>query len=677
MLPSQANARHAPSLLVCAVYTPETASVPGAGKTKPALVVVPTSTIENWCREVQRFSSLPVVKYYGSKAERQQMQADFSRPSTRKPGTVVVTSYAVAMRDAAALTRVAWQVVVVDESHRLKSTASRLKKELMAIAAAGEDPGDPVTRILLTGTPLQNDLLELWSLCNFVMPRVFSDPDSFATVYGFMALDTSQGQAQVLARQRHHSVVSKLHALLSRYLLRRTKAQVALELPSKVEVVVYCALSPLQARLSRAVLDGRLREEVTQDLRWRHEPALHGSLSCGNRPGQLRKVANHPYLFGEPPSSFGELTEGLVSASGKLRTLDVMLHQLLSEGHKVLIFSQFTRVLDLLADFLLLRREALGLPEDGYLPRIDGGQSLEQRQEAMDRFNGEGPFGAAEASRHHIALLSTRAGGMGINLTAADTVIIFDSDWNPHGDSQAEDRAHRIGQRRDVVVYRLIADCSVEVDLLRRANAKRALERIVLRDGHWQRAELDGSSSSSPKRRRSSRGAGSAPHTPSAVSAGAAEATEARRRSGRGTKRKAGSAASEGEQLGEFGALPERLLRLWLREDVRDKAGRVGGIQAAELRALLHRPLAMQAGLQQLASLQAAAHAAVGMAGHSTPTASPSSGAGAGKAAAPAHPTLKGVPVPQHLPPEGDGYTFVAHSTAGMLGELCEGGGQG
>ncbi len=568
--------------------------------------------------------------------------------------------------------------MVVDESHKLKSLASVLKRELMNIAGACESPTDPVTRILLTGTPLQNDLLELWSLCNFVMPRVFADPDSFKTVYGFMALETSAGKAAVLARQRRDSVISKLHSLLARYLLRRTKAQVALDIPCKVEAVVYCALSPVQRRLSRAILDGQLREEL-QSMQWQHQPGMHGSLSGSNRPLQLRKVCQHPYLFAEPAHAFDGDNEHLVQCSGKLQTLDKMLRQLRDDGHKVLIFSQFKTVLDILQDFLSLRRRALKLPSDGYVPRIDGEVSLDERQDAIDRFNGQGEYSSAEADKHFVALLSTRAGGQGINLTAADTVIIFDSDWNPHGDSQAEDRAHRIGQERPVAVYRLITDRSMEVDLLRRANAKRALERIVLRDGHWKLLD-----------------APAAPKTPARARAGAASSKSkpvgGSKRGRTAAKTSSASVDVAEETLGEFGALPEQLLRLWLREDVKDKQGRSGGIGDEELVALMHRPLAVAAGLLQAQRMHDVARRAVASPAASASGTEPDALAdevSVTSAGEPQTPSSAKKPrraaassqrrsakqarqpeLPSSIAPEGDGYTFVAHSSAGLLADL-------
>ena len=529
----------------------------GAGVTKPTLVVAPTSTLTNWAREVQRFAPhIPVLVHHGEKSARHEALASLmdasARPRSKAVPPVVVTSYQLAINDKRQLSQHAWAAVVVDEGHRLKSLHSTLKRDLVAIANAQANPADPCMRVLLTGTPLQNDMMELWSLCNFVMPRIFSNPDEFARVYSFFALETKAGQAAVLARQRKDSVISKLHELLARYLLRHTKAQVHLELPPKVEAVVFCPLTSAQRALSAAALDER-PEDGIEALGWRHDPAQHGALGTSNRPLLLRKVVCHPWLLGEPTDLLesGGVDERIVLSSGKLLVLDRMLAQLTKAGHKVLIFSQWVRVLRILQDFLSLRVAQFGLPADGYLPMIVGSMSMEERQEAIDRFNGEGEYDAAEAAKHPVALLSTRAGGLGINLTGADTVIIFDSDWNPTGDSQAEDRAHRIGQTKAVAVYRLVSDRSIELDQLSRANAKRALERMVLQDGVWAMQEQAANAAA---------GASAAALTPAKASG----------KEARTPSPDTGKAGSPGEapQTGEFGVLPEALLRVWLRQDV-------------------------------------------------------------------------------------------------------------
>ncbi|RHY47090.1 hypothetical protein DYB30_012496 [Aphanomyces astaci] len=198
-------------------------------------------------------------------------------------------------------------------------------------------------------------------------------------------------------------------------------------------------------------------------------------MTLRNMAIQLRKCCNHPYLFDEEMDATGNVVTGdhLIQAAGKLVVMDAMLKQLLERGHKVLIFSQMTRVLDILEDYLVHRQIQYC--------RLDGSTHFTERQRSMDTFND--PTGGLQ-----VFLLSTRAGGLGINLTGADTVILYDSDWNPHQDNQAQDRCHRIGQTKDVVVYRLITENSFENRMLQRANAKRTLERVVLSRGEFSSA---------------------------------------------------------------------------------------------------------------------------------------------------------------------------------------------
>ncbi|KAA0156459.1 hypothetical protein FNF29_01250 [Cafeteria roenbergensis] len=573
----------------------------------PVLIVVPLSTLRNWVNEFRKFApDIPVVEYHGTpeeraslrrrhipgcprwaatvpKARRRSSAGSAGSAAARRRGVatmeredrcampVFITTYSLAMNDSAVLGKavVPWGLLVVDESHRLKNSASRLTEELEGYCWREALSG--TQKVILTGTPLQNDLLELWSLCHFVMPLIFADKHAFASVYGFLQLDTVEGRDDVVLRQERDHIVSTLHRLLSRYMLRRTKADVDLELPPKVEVVVYCGMTDVQARIAEGLAQGRLAEEVA-DMGWHLTPgdsaiaklvrgagakgasALErglgeaGPVAVSNLHMHLRKVANHPFLFAEPhpppedeerdeaasraraaaararaparrgivlateaelaeladasseeeeeeedaqsdedededgddgndscadeaaAGSGSQTDESIVESCSKMQVLDSMLRRLKADGHKVLIFSQFARTLEILSDYLELRR-----PEFGAYEHLDGSTPREERQASMDRFN--------ERADRFAFLLSTRAGGMGINLTGADTVIIYDSDWNPHADSQAEDRAHRIGQTRPVVVYRLVTAGSVEEALVHRANSKRALERLVLRDG--------------------------------------------------------------------------------------------------------------------------------------------------------------------------------------------------
>jgi ATP-dependent DNA helicase len=356
--------------------------------------------------------------------------------------------------------------MVVDEGHRIKNRNCRLVRELKQIPSA--------SRLLLTGTPIQNTLEELWSLLNFVNPIIFDDLAVFQSWFGFRNIGKETQVEDIIGQERREQIVSKLHEILRPFLLRRMKKDVAIEVPPKKEAVLYSHMSLLQREYYSCVQQHRLKEALMQvgieDAK---------NVSEINKLMNLRKVCNHPFLFGEPrDEETGEYIgtanpEALVSASGKFKLLSRLLPRLHERGHKVLIFSQMTELLDILQDFV-----------EQYLHyqcrRIDGSVKVHDRQQAIDEFNSDPSI--------FVFLLSTRAGGLGINLTAADTVIIFDSDWNPTGDAQAQDRCHRIGQTRPVAVYRLITMGSVEIDMMEKQISKRKLERMAIVGGDYSRA---------------------------------------------------------------------------------------------------------------------------------------------------------------------------------------------
>lgn len=343
----------------------------------------------------------------------------------------------------------------MDEAHRLKNPASRLFTELKTL------PRDHC--VLLTGTPLQNKTEELWALLNFAAPSHFFDLAAFSKKYGDLK-DASQ--------------VESLHNMLKPFLLRRIKEDVEKSLPPKEETVVEVSLTPLQRKFYMAIYDRN-----TAFLFKESKPSMAPSLM--NVMMELRKCCNHAYLnrgveeriLSEiPPSqrTAENMHNQLVACSGKMVLLDKLLPRLKSEGHKVLIFSQMVRVLDLVEDYMRFV---------GYsYERLDGSKRASERSASVVRFNNP-------ALNRFVMLLSTRAGGLGLNLTAADTVIIYDSDWNPHNDLQAQARAHRIGQTKAVKVYRLLTRKSYEVEMFHAASMKLGLDRAVL--AH-QRAEEAG-----------------------------------------------------------------------------------------------------------------------------------------------------------------------------------------
>ncbi|XP_064459559.1 chromodomain-helicase-DNA-binding protein Mi-2 homolog isoform X3 [Ornithodoros turicata] len=431
----------------------------------PFLVSAPLSTIINWEREFEVWApDFYVVTYIGDKDSRaviREHEFSFDEKAVRNPNKacrikkdasvkfhVLLTSYELVCIDATILGSVDWQVLVVDEAHRLKNNQSKFFKVLNNYKIN--------YKLLLTGTPLQNNLEELFHLLNFLSPQNFNDLQGFLNEFA----DVSKEEQ-----------VKKLHDLLGCHLLRRLKADVLKNMPSKSEFIIRVDLTPLQKKYYKYIL--------TRNYEALNAKGGSQSVSLLNIMMDLKKCCNHPYLFPaasqEAPRFANGAYEGsgLVKACGKLILLQKMLRMLKETGHRVLIFSQMTKMLDIMEDFL----EAEGYKYE----RIDGGITGSQRQEAIDRFNAPG-------APQFCFLLSTRAGGLGINLATADTVIIYDSDWNPHNDIQAFSRAHRIGQANKVMIYRFVTRASVEERITQVAKKKMMLTHLVVRPGMGSRS---------------------------------------------------------------------------------------------------------------------------------------------------------------------------------------------
>nr|XP_044613917.1 chromodomain-helicase-DNA-binding protein 1-like [Equus asinus] len=403
----------------------------------PFLILCPLSVLSNWKEEMERFApGLSCVTYAGDKEERAHLQQDLKQEACFH---VLLTTYEICLKDASFLKSFPWSVLVVDEAHRLKNQGSLLHETLSEFSV--------VFSLLLTGTPIQNSLQELYSLLSFVEPDLFSKEQVEDFVQRYQDIEKESESA------------SELHQLLQPFLLRRVKAEVATELPKKTEVVIYHGMSALQKKYYKAIL--------MKDLdAFENETAKKVKLQ--NVLSQLRKCVDHPYLFdGVEPEPF-EIGDHLIEASGKLHLLDKLLAFLYSRSHRVLLFSQMTQMLDILQDYMDYR---------GYsYERVDGSVRGEERHLAIKNF-GQKPI--------FIFLLSTRAGGVGMNLTAADTVIFVDSDFNPQNDLQAAARAHRIGQNKSVKVIRLIGRDTVEEIVCRKAASKLQLTNTIIEGGHF------------------------------------------------------------------------------------------------------------------------------------------------------------------------------------------------
>ena len=556
----------------------------------PFLIVTPASTLHNWQQEFAKFvPALKVIPYWGSVADRKVLRSTCmsywtgKKPVNRDtPFHVMITSYQLIVSDEAFLQKVKWQYMILDEAQAIKSSQSIRWKTLLKFNCRN--------RLLLTGTPIQNSMQELWALLHFIMPTLFDSHDEFSEWFSKdieSHVENRSGGSSLNAHQ-----IQRLHMILKPFMLRRVKKDVQNELGAKIEKNIYCELSPKQRRLYRGLKD---KLPVLELLRGGNDSALM------NLVMQFRKVCNHPELlerteitsplcFTHPERLSGNATmklslvrphpgviafhpprlviqerlnplshrllldfqepEALMNCSaddairleagntlkflssnripkaapikvltrscelndevydgkvvdectitssallnpstladsinipsmekfikdcGKLQRLDELLITLKAGGHRVLLYNQMTRMIDLMESFLQHRSHS-------YL-RLDGSTNIGTRRDLVHAWQNDPNI--------FVFLLSTRAGGLGINLTAADTVIFYDSDWNPTVDQQAMDRAHRLGQLKQVTVYRLITRGTIEERIQQRARQKDEIHKVVIAGGSFEGA---------------------------------------------------------------------------------------------------------------------------------------------------------------------------------------------
>lgn len=430
------------------------------------LVVCPNSVIGNWMKEFKKW--LPMIKVVKLIARKEFRLEAFEKYIKTKNFDICLTSFEGVNVCKSALKKINWQYIIVDEAHRLKNEESLLSRNLRELKCN--------SKLLMTGTPLQNNIKELWSLLNFIMPDLFDSPEIFETYFnnqkeqskpktntvqtdGSKLTESNENLCKIMANEKEKQLedfIIALHRILRPFMLKRTKEILAQTLPPKKEIHVLTGLSERQVQLYKSIL---LKRSLVEDIR-----------ATMNTLMQLRKCCNHPYLFNgvdipeEDPQG-----EHLISSSGKMIVLDKLLKKLQGK-HQVLIFSQFTTMLNVIEEYLLIR-------EYEYC-RLDGSTFIEDREKQLEEFSAPG-------SKKFVFLLSTRAGGLGINLHSADTVIIFDSDWNPQIDLQAMDRAHRIGQKNVVMVYRFITQNTVEEKIIERQKIKLKWDSLVLARGRF------------------------------------------------------------------------------------------------------------------------------------------------------------------------------------------------
>ncbi|CAH9091501.1 unnamed protein product [Cuscuta europaea] len=412
--------------------------------TGPHLIVAPKAVLPNWMSEFQTWApSIIAVLYDGRLEERKALREEYSGEGKFN---VIITHYDLIMRDKAFLKKIHWYYLIIDEGHRLKNHECALARTVAGYRIK--------RRLLLTGTPIQNSLQELWSLLNFLLPNIFNSVENFEDWFNAPFSDKCD---ITLTDEEELLIIRRLHHVIRPFILRRKKNEVEKFLPGKTQVILKCDMSAWQKLYYR---------QVTDEGRVGLGTGTGKSKSLQNLSMQLRKCCNHPYLFVDQYNMWQK--EELVRASGKMELLDRLLPKLRRAGHRVLLFSQMTRLMNILEVYLQQNKYK-------YL-RLDGTTKTEERGSLVRQFN-------APDSPYFMFLLSTRAGGLGLNLQTADTVITFDSDWNPQMDQQAEDRAHRIGQTKEVMVFVLVSVGSIEEVILERAKQKMGIDAKVIQAG--------------------------------------------------------------------------------------------------------------------------------------------------------------------------------------------------
>jgi SWI/SNF-related matrix-associated actin-dependent regulator of chromatin subfamily A member 5 len=441
------------------------------GRTGPSLVICPLSVLSSWCHELTKWA--PSLQFFRLHASSQEAQLAQKQELTNNALNydVIVTTYEMAKVPLlkSLYSRLVFQYVVLDEGHKIKGHETQIAQAVRNIKSGN--------KLLLTGTPLQNNMVELWSLLNYLYPDVFTTSKPFQLAFNLTENIVDK------------AFLRRAQKLLDIFMLRRLKSKVETQVPAKLETKVFCPLSKTQVFWYKSLLlkdlsklehcqTAIISSNSSQDQKQQQQQQQQQNGGDDNDKSlgatrhsmlrnlfmQLRKCCNHPFLFdGAEVDPNSTSLEDLVAASGKLSVLDMLLQSLCKKGHRAVLFSQFTQVLDIIEDYCKLR--------GWQFCRFDGTTDRARRNYLIDRFN-------EPNSPYFLFLVSTRSGGMGLNLQTADTCILFDSDWNPQSDIQAMGRVHRIGQTKTVHVYRLVSAGTVEERMLERAEKKLLLEMV-------------------------------------------------------------------------------------------------------------------------------------------------------------------------------------------------------
>ena len=425
----------------------------------PHLIICPLSVATNWQREIEKFYPSCRTIMVGARRECREEQKQEYRANASEYNVIIATFDSILV-NITFFRDISFYCIVVDEAHRMRNKNTIFSKEMARIKSN--------RRILLTGTPISNNVKELWSLLNFSLPKVFHSHDIFEEFFLTNLVKESNAAEQDLGEEAkiekefaavktevYQEFVGTLHRILGPFMLRRLKHDTNLNLPPKTEVCLYCPLSNMQRNIYKLLVTSQAK-------------GLGAEFCSGHILTELRKASIHPYLFPSMDCD-EEYGEHLITNSGKFTVLDKLLQRLVvQQKNKILIFSQFATVLDILEDYLTYRNINFF--------RLDGRTSSYMRTSYMDQFN-------SSQQETLVFILTTRAGGLGINLISAHHVIILDSDWNPQMDMQAMDRAHRLGQKHPVTVFRLVSKDTIEERILQIQTMKLKLDYLIIERG--------------------------------------------------------------------------------------------------------------------------------------------------------------------------------------------------